>query len=256
MANPQAQAFDDLRNTVTACLRLVRLRWRLAVIGLTLVSSVAFWGSQSLPREYAAGTLFERRDDVVLQNLIQSSSPYSYSHLKTTLTLDMIGSRAVAKAAVRVGLLPADAVADEGPLSEGERAAVDGALGRYELRPTVSLVQSSPSLDTILLQCAANDPTVARNFVVALRDNYIADTRERIHAILNNTREFFRSELARLQRAVTEAEQGLRQDFDEFPGLDPADVTNVGNRLETLRAERAGVQQRKAELEAQIAARE
>ena len=114
MANPQTQAFDDLRNTVTACLRIVRLRWRLAVIGLTVVSSVAFWGSRSLPREYAVGTLFERRDDVVLQNLIQSSSPYSFSHLKTTLTQDMIGSRALARGAVKAGLLPAEAVTGEG----------------------------------------------------------------------------------------------------------------------------------------------
>ena len=256
MASPQAQAFDDLRNTVTACLRIVRLRWRLALIGLTLVSSVAFWGSQSLPREYTAGTLFERRDDAVLQNLIQGSSPYSFSHLKTTLTQDMIGSRAIAKAAVTVGLLPAGAVTGEGALGESERSAVEGALGRCELRPAVSLVQSSANLDTILLQCTANDPAVARAFVVALRDNYIADTRERIRVILNSTRDFFRSELERLQQEVVESEQGLRQDFDEFPGLDPADLTNVGNRLETLRAERASVQQRKAELEAQVAARE
>ena len=133
---------------------------------------------------------------------------------------------------------------------------MEGALGRYELRPTVNLVQSSTSLDTILLQCAANDPAVARAFVVALRDNYIVETRERIRVILNSTRDFFRSELARLQREVVASETGLRADFDEFPGLDPADLSNVGNRLETLRTERASVQQRRAELEAQIAARE
>ncbi len=256
MAAPQAHAFEDLRNTLSACLRVVRQRWRLALIALSIVGSVAFWGSQYLPREYAATTIFERRDDAVLQNLIQSNSPYSFSHLKNTLTTDMIGSRALAKAAVAMGVLPTETIAEDGPLSDAERGALDGALGRYELRPAVNLLQSSASLDTIQLQCTANDPAIARRFVTALRDNYIASTRGRIREILFSTRDFFQSELGRLQGEFGAADQGLRQRVDDFPGLDPTDVVAVGSRLEGARAERAAAQQRKAEFEAQIAARE
>ena len=256
MADQQVHAFEDLRNTLGACLRVVRQRWRLALIALGVVGSAAFWGSQYLPREYSATTLFERRDDAVLQNLIQSNSPYSFSHLKNTLTTDMIGSRALARAAVTAGLLSPAAITGDGPLSDGERAALDGLLRRHGLRPSVSLLQSSPSLDTIQLQCAANNPAVARRLAIALRDNYIASTRERIREILVSTQDFFRSELARLQGEVGAADQSLRRDSDTFPGLDPTDIVAVGSRLEALRAERAAAQQRKAELEAQIAARE
>jgi uncharacterized protein involved in exopolysaccharide biosynthesis len=256
MAAPQAHAFDDLRNTLSACLRVVRQRWRLALIGLSIVGSAAFWGSQYLPREYTATTIFERRDDAVLQNLIQSNSPYSFGHLKNTLTTDMIGSRALARAAVATGLLSAETVAEDGPLSDAERGALDGALGCYELRAAVNLLQSSASLDTIQLTCTANDPAIARRFVTALRDNYIASTRERIRKILLSTRDFFQSELARLQGEFGAADEGLRQRVDDFPGLDPTDAVAVGNRLEGARAERAQAQQRKAEFEAQIAARE
>lgn len=256
MGNPPAHAFEDLRNTLSACLRIAHYRWRLALIALSLVGATAFWGSQYLPREYTAATLFERRDDVVLQNLIQSNSPYGFSHLKTTLALDMVGSRALAKAAARLDLLPADALTGEGALNERESAALDEALSRYGLRASVNLLQSSVSLDTIQLHCTANDPSVARRFVVALRENYIADTRERIRQILNSTRDFFVSELARLQREAGALEQNWRRDFTAFPGLDPTDIVAVGNRLEAVRSERASAQQRKTELEAQIAARE
>jgi uncharacterized protein involved in exopolysaccharide biosynthesis len=256
MVNQQGQAFEDLRNTISDCTRIVHHRWRLAVIALSLVGSAAFWCSQYLPREYTAATMFERRDDVVLQNLIQSKSPYSFEHLKTTLTLDMTGSRALAKAAVRAGLLPPETLAREGALTESERVALDQVLGRYELQTGVKLVHSSPSLDTISLSCTSNDPTVAREFVVAIRDNYIEDTRERIREILYGTKQFFESEIARLQTQLTQAEESLRKGFDDYPGLDPTDLVSVGNRLETLRLQRDTVGQRRSELEAQIAARE
>ncbi|HQL54148.1 MAG: hypothetical protein KA383_04245 [Phycisphaerae bacterium] len=256
MTNQQGQAFEDLRNTLSGCLRIIRHRWRLALIGLSVVGSAAFWYSQFLPREYTATTLFERRDDAVLQNLIQSNSPYSFSHMKTTLTMDMIGSRALLKAAVTAGLLPPETDAGTGALSETERRALDGVLGKHGLRPSVGLLQSSASLDTIQLVCVANDPGMARQFVVAIRDNYITDTRERIRQILTSTRDFFKSEVERIQREIVETEQALQRDFEEFPGLDPTNLVAVGSRLEALRAERNNVQQRKADLEAQIAARE
>jgi uncharacterized protein involved in exopolysaccharide biosynthesis len=256
MAASQPHAFEDLRNTLSVCLRVVRQRWRLALIALCVVGAAAFWGSQYLPREYSATTIFERRDDAVLQNLIQSNSPYSFSHLKNTLTTDMIGSRALAKAAVATGLVPAGTMADDGPLSDAERSALDDTLGRYELRAAVNLLQSSASLDTIQLHCTANDPVIARRFATALRDDYIVSTRERIREILLSTRDFFQSELARLQGELGAADQSLHQHVDDFPGLDPTDAVAVGNRLEGARTERAAAQQRKAELEAQIAARE
>ena len=256
MPGQQGQAFDDLRNTISECVRIMRHRWRLAVVGLSVVASIGFWYSQYLPREYSASTLFERRDDAVLQNLISSNSPYGFGHLRTTLTLDMMGSRALARAALRMGLLPADTVIGEGALGDAERNALDAALGKYDVKPSVNLVQSTGALDTIQVQCTSNDPDIARDFAVALRDNYIGETRERIRGILNDTKAFFESEVARLRQEVTELDRELRSGFDDYPGLDPTDLTGVGSRLENLRLQRDGLFQHKAELEAQIAARE
>lgn len=256
MTTQQGQAFEDLRNTLSECGRIVRYRWRLALVGLCAVGALAFWYSQYLPREYLAATIFERRDDVVLQNLIQSNSPYSFEHLKTTMALDMTGSRALVRAAVRAKLLPADQHATEGALSETERRGLDELLGRYKLKAGLQLIHSTPALDTIQLTCTASDPAVARGMVTALRDNYIDDMRARIRDILVGTRGFFASEVARLQEAVSAADSAVRSGLEDDPGLDPTDLAAVGLRLEQVRAQHANVTQRHAELEAEIAARE
>lgn len=256
MGNQQAQAFEDLRNTVSECSRIVRYRWRIALVGLSVVGTIAFWYSQYLPRKYSAATIFERRDDVVLQNLIQGNSPYGFDHLKTTMAFDMTGSRALATAAESIGLTPPGTFVSEKALTDQERRALDNALGAYQLKPTVRLMHSSSSLDTIQLQCEASDPKIARLFVVALRDNYITQTRERIREILSSTKDFFEQEVARLQERVSGAAEMLQRGFEEFPGLDPTDLVSVGNRLEAIRGQYNATYQRKSELEAEISARE
>lgn len=226
MAGQQGQAFEDLRNTVSECTRIVGHRWRLALVGLAVVGAAAFWCSQYLRRQYTATTMFERRDDVVLQNLVPSNSPYGFGHLKATTALDMTGLRALPKAMVTTGVLPAETFSSEGALTERERAALDAALSRHKVRAAMRLVQSSPTLDLVSLGCDANHPGMARQIVVALRDNYIADTRARIREILRGTRAFFAGEVGRLQQQSTLAGLSvldLRSAVANAPGFEPVE---------------------------------
>jgi hypothetical protein len=187
---------------------------------------------------------------------VHGNSPYSFAHLKTTMTTDMTGSRALARATQRLGLVPDGTFADEGPLSERERSALGEITGKYVIQPSVKLGHSSEALDRIILSCAANDPKVARSYVVALRDGYLEDTRARMSEILYSTKEFFASEIQEAQDEIERIDERLRAGFEEFPGIDPTNTIAVGDRLEALRAQQAQAVQRKAQLEAQLAARE
>ena len=256
MTAHQDRTFDDLRNTVHEYARIFRRHWRLALLAVCIVSSVALWISQYLPRQYRASTLFERRDDAVLRNLVRSNSPYSFAQLKSSIALDMTGSRALAEAATAIGLLPPDAITSTEALTNEELRRLDAALGRYDLDASFRMVHSSPSLDTIELRCTSNDPTIASRFVVTLRDGYIQRTRKRIAQILSSTRDFFATEVERFQQQVNAADQRLKEQFAQFPGVDPSDPASAGIRLEALESERLRLVQREAELAAQIAARE
>ena len=257
MANNQDRAFDDLRNTLNEYTRIIRARWRMALVGLGVVGSIAFWYSQYLPRQYRASTIFERRDDTVLQNLIRSTnSPYSFGQLKSSIGLDMTGSRALAKAAVEVGILPKGADSSEGALSKDELRALDKSLAKYDLSASVSLLQSSNSLDVIQLRCDANDPQMAHEFAVALRDRYMDETSERISQILSRTRDFFASQMEGYRDSAERTNAELKRRFADFPGVDPTDPASAGNRLETLRVVQSRLEQRQEEIEAEITTKE
>jgi uncharacterized protein involved in exopolysaccharide biosynthesis len=255
MTHQPTRTLEDLRETLTEGLSILRRRWRLAIVGLSVAGSAAFWLSQYVPREYTATTTFERRDDVVLQNLVQSRSPYSFDRLKATLIMDMTGSRAVGRALVRLGLLPADSFSGGPVVTERERAAVDDVARRLRLRTDVRLIHSSADLDTIQLTCAANDPDVARQLAIALRDQYVADTRERLREILHGARDFFAAEIARLQERVAAADAQLREDLGALSSQD-VDLVGLSNRLEILRAQRDNAYQRRVALAADVSARE
>jgi uncharacterized protein involved in exopolysaccharide biosynthesis len=254
---PLDRSFDDLRKTLGDYTLILRLRWRIALLTLGVVGTVAFWYSQYLPREYAATTTFERRDDVVLQQLVRGNSPYSFAHLKTSMQRDMVGPRALGEAAIAVGLLPESSIAStSGALPEPERSAVDRTLRDYALRTQVKMHNSSDSLDVVELRCLANDPEIARRFTIALRDAYIKRSQLSITAVLKRTRDFFESEVKRYQDEVSKATARLNVNATDFPGIDLRNPATVGARLESLRGDRDRIVEQVSGLSAEIEARE
>ncbi len=246
---------DDLRGVVARYLAILRRRWAWGFLALSIVGSIAFWSSQYLPRTYQAATVFERRDDAVLQNLVSQNSPYGFERLKSSLALDMTGLRARAEAAIAIGVIAPDAIAAEGALTEAQTAAVKGALARHGLDATSKIITSSSGLDVIELRAEGRDPELARRFVVALRDRYIADTQRRMRGILDSTRAFFEAELDNRRSEAAAAAAELDQHFAEFPDLHSRDPVALATRVEALRTDRDRLEQEQARLDAQIAAR-
>ena len=256
MSHTTDQTFNDVRRTVNGYVAVLRRRWRSALLTVAAVGAAAFWYSQYLPRQYVAATVFERRDDVVLANLIQANSPYSFGALNTSLALDITGSRALAAAAVATGLVPAEAVTGTGALSDAERTVVERTLTQYALHASLKVLSSTPNCDAVELSCTCNDPKIARAFVSALREQYVQHTHERITGVLERTKRFFETELVRYQDEAAKAHEGLLHDYGDFPGVDPTDPGSVGERLETVRGERDRLFQQTSALQAEIGARE
>ncbi len=257
MTGPQPDSsFDDLRRNVSEYALIARRRWRLGVLALGTVAAVAFWSSQYMAKEYSARTVFERRDDAVLMKLISSNSPFSFNQLKASMATDMTGTRALANAAVRIGLLEPGTISPEGALPEDESRRLQAALGEYDLDARIRLTTSSPSFDAIELKCTANNPAVAKQFVTALRDQYIDRTQQRIATILRDAHGFFEKEASRVEAAAAAAKAQLSDAFAEYPGVDPTDPSSVGTRLETLRAQRDRIAERHVSLTAEIEARQ
>lgn len=246
---------DELRGVIARYVAILRRRWSWGLVALSVVGSVSFWCSQYLPRTYQAVTVFERRDDAVLQNLVSQNSPYGFEKLKSSLALDMTGLRARAAAAIEIGVIPPGSIAPEAVLSESETARVKSSLSARGLDATAKIVTSSSGLDVIELRAEGHDPELARRFVVALRDRYIADTQQRMRTVLENTRAFFESELENRRDEALAASGELDGHFAEFPDLHSRDPLALAARVEALRTDRDRLEQEQARLDAQIGAR-
>lgn len=246
---------DELRSAFARYAAVLRRRWPAGAIALGLVGSISFWCSQYLPRQYHAATVFERRDDAVLQNLVSQNSPYGFDHMKSSLTLDTTGLRAQADAAMAIGILPPGSLAPAGALSESETRDLRAALGRLAISPSVRLTNSSAGMDVIELSVDANSPGAARRFVVALRDRYIARMRQQIRDVLNHARDFFEGELDQRRADAARATDAIDAQFGDIPDLHSRDPLTVATRLESLREENARLDEELAQLDAQISAR-
>ncbi|MBI5865083.1 MAG: hypothetical protein HZB38_11370 [Planctomycetes bacterium] len=248
-------ANEELRSTLSRYALAVRRRWKVGLLTLGVLGSISFWCSQYLPRQYQALTVFERRDDAVLQNLVSQNTPYSFEHLKSSLTLDLTGLRAKADAAVATGIVAPGTVAATGALSETEASEVKSKLARHKLNASVRLVTNSPGLDVIELRADANSPALARKYVAALRDQYIASARARMRAVLEDTRTFFQSELNRCQSDADAAAQAIDDKFKGLTDLQSRDPAVVAARLESLRSEKERLEEELGRMDAQIGAR-
>ncbi len=247
--------YDELHGVLARYTQILRRRWRAGLLALGTVGGLLLWCSQYLPRQYRASTTFERRDDAVLQNLVSQNSPYGFDHLRSSLTLDTTGLRAKADAAVSVGLIEKGAISTDGALSEEDARRVKDVLSRHGLNATVRLITSTTGLDVIELTADADNANLAREFVMALRDQYVDDTRKRMREVLDNTRQFFTAEMERRRGEAAEASAALEKHFADFPDLHSREPLTLATRMETYRTDRERLEEDLAQLEAQIAAR-
>jgi len=230
-----------------------RRRWALLIpgsLGVLLALLVTF----TYPRLYIARTMFERRDSVVIANLISAyqRNPASFTNLRKSLYVDIKGYKPVERAVEQLGLdkhLPRDA---NGELTAEGRRAKQAMVGEISSDCQVYLQDQTDTMDIITMILPSKDPARAKALLTALRENYIQSTQERITDLLTNAQEYFRNQADRLREQVSLKESEMVKFRARFVGSDPADPESIVHRLTALTIKKEDLSRRIGELETEI----
>jgi uncharacterized protein involved in exopolysaccharide biosynthesis len=222
---------SDMQQVVGRVLGVLSQRRWLFIIPLLSGVLLALVVSLFLPRRYVLSAWFERRDDVVITNLITNNSPYSFETLRRSLPIDLAGYNAISQAVTDLQL-DADLLRDaQGEFTPEARTARQGIISSLARQIDVNLAEKSTYLDLIEVRYTGNDPELGVRLVTQLKDNYIARTRQRISDILQKSHAFFSQEAAKRKESVARLEAELLQMAVAHPGVDPTDPGVLDGRL-------------------------
>jgi len=206
-----------------------------------------------MPRQYLIHTIFERRDDVAVSNLVKANSPYSFETLRRSLVIDLLGYYALGQAVEQLGLT-ADMERDaEGNLTPAGRTQKQRLLNKLSSYLNVTLMEKSPHLDLVQVQYKGPDRALGARLIAQLTDNYIVRMRSRINEILTKSVHFFETEANRAKERAATLEARLLKMSADHPGIDPADPDLLSQRIinSQLAIEKTSLD--RAEVERQLA---
>lgn len=247
---------SDLQQTIAKVVAILRQRRWLFILPLLTGCLVSLAASFVLPRRYHLSALFERRDDVVITKLVTENSPYSFSTLRQSLSINLTGYNALSEAVDELGLtagLPRDAAGDLTP--EG-RAAKQSLINGLARQLEVGLLEKSSFLDLIEVRYKGDRPDLGVKLVTQLKDNYMRNTRRWIGDILVKARDFFQQEVTRRSERAAQMEAELLEITVKHPGVDPADPDVLHQRLMNESLAIDDLNRRRLEAQSDIAARE
>ncbi len=205
-----------------------------------------------LPRTYGVNTIFERRNDVAISNLVHSNSPYSFETLRRSLVIDVMGYYALGEAADKLGLtddLPRNA---EGKLTASGRAQRQRLLNELADCLRVGEIERSAHLDLIQVSYRGHEPELGLQLVNQLTENYIARMGARLDDILTKSHGFFANEVEQARERAAALETQLLRMSDEHPGVNPSDPDLLSQRIMTQESAIENLMLGRAEAERQL----
>lgn len=245
---------SDFQQMVSRVLSVLRQRRWLFIVPLLTGVIVGLAVSLFLPRRYVLNAMFERRDDVVITNLLTNNSPYSFETIRRSLNIDMVGYNALSEAADQLGLtqdLPHDAAGELTPEGRSKRQAMLMSLSRDV---DVNLAEKSTFLDLIAVKYTGSQPELGVKLVTQLKDNYIRRTRTRIADILRKSHDFFSQEASKRREKAASMEAELLQMSVQHPGVDPSDPGVLDQRLLNHNLQLEELARRRSEHQAKLQA--
>lgn len=245
-------AASDLQHVIGRVLKVLsRRRWLFAFPLLTgmLISLIASLG---IPRRYVLSTIFERRDDEVITNLINTNSPYSFTKLRPSLPINLKGYHALCAAIDQLGLtrdFPRDANGKLTPGGDTRKLQLTTNLSKCL---EISVIEKSVSFDLIELRYRGSDPDLGVKLVKQLSENYMRNTSEQISTILAESKTFFTKEAQKRAEMAAKKEAELLQLSLAHPGISPSDPDLLSQRLMAANLAIEEGSARRKELEAKV----
>jgi len=248
---------SDPRHVLSELLRIVYQRRWIFFVPFCLATIAAMLISHYLPRHYVAKTIFERRDDVAVANLVKRNSPHSFDTIRRSLSLDLKGPAAIAEAIADINeTIGPDELPNSGKVLLATPQQRQKLLTEAVKEVKIKLLDKSNHLDLIEVSCYGTDPVLVQKLANRLRDNYVQRTRDQITSILENAKEFFQAESRRYRQRIDKLQmQAVDMQF-EHPGVDPADPSSIYEQLNELQVKFDELQSKKLELQAQVRARQ
>jgi len=238
----------DARHTLGEAWRVFRARRCWLIFMFLSAATAAFVGSHWLPRRYSARTLFERRNDVVLQSLIGPAWNQTFEGQRKSLTFDMAGPAALSDAIQRLDEARSWRRDEHGDLTADGLREMAALTARIAERVEIKVLESTPQRDVIEVAMNDSDASLSSRVVVALRDNYVARSRAKMLGLLEESLEYFTRESKRSGGLVRRTEERLATLEREFPGVLPDYTASVSGEINGLSFERAELRRRILEL--------
>lgn len=179
---------------------LMRFRWRF-ILPAFMVTMLVLAASLMLPRKYEAEAIFERRTDMVLNEIMSRGGSPVIQRPQSSLNQQLAGSPAIDKLIKQL----------ESQLKDPQEAYngdvnLNLLRGQLERLVMVKYDISSATLDRVRVNYVSHDPVVARLVVNGLVTNYIEKTRAEINDKLQESARFFEVEVARCRAAIEKIE--------------------------------------------------
>ncbi|HUW83029.1 MAG TPA: hypothetical protein VMZ31_09545 [Phycisphaerae bacterium] len=244
----------DPRRTFNEVLRVVHQRQRVFLVPFCLTITAALLASHYIPRSYTASTIFERRDDVVIADLVRQNSPHSFDTIRRSLDLDLKGPAVVVAAIAEVaGQASASETYAGKPLPVDPVERQEFLAGLVE-DINLKMLEKSNYLDLIEVSCRGRDPVLVQRLANHLRDRYVERTRERITSVLEDAKGFFEAQTAKHQGVMERLEGEIVAMEEAYPGVRPGEPATVYTQLTVLENKRDQLESKKRELQAKIGA--
>lgn len=178
----------------------MRFRWRF-ILPAFLVTMMVLGASLMLPRKYEAEAIFERRTDMVLNEIMSRGGSPVIQRPQQSLNQQLAGSPAIDKLVKQLDT----ALASKTIINAGQ---TDAARLRSELERLVMVKYdiSSTTLDRVRVNYVSENPLLARMVVNGLVTNYIDKTRKEINDKLQESARFFKAEVARCRTNIENIE--------------------------------------------------